>query len=42
LPIMQEREARATAVDVYGQLAGTHEGQGSHRKEGKAPKPGLS
>jgi|SRR5579864_7596684 len=42
LPVVQEREARATAFNVYGRLGGTHEGQGSHRKKGKAPKPGLS
>src|SRR5713226_10121758 len=42
LPLVQKREARATAVDVCGQLAGTHQGQGSNRKEGKTPKPGLS
>src|SRR5437660_8298858 len=42
LPVVQKREARATAVNFHGQLGGTHQGQGSNRKEGKAPKPGLS
>src|SRR6266566_7626372 len=42
VPLVQKREARAIAVDVYGQLAGNHEGKGSHRKEGEAAKPGLS
>src|SRR6266566_8608575 len=42
VPLVQKREARATAVDVYGQLAGNYEGEGSHCKEGHAAKPGLS
>jgi len=42
VPLVQKCQARAAAVDVYGQLAGNHEGEGSHRKKGKATKPGLS
>jgi hypothetical protein len=42
VPVVQKREARATAVDVYRQLAGNYESKGSHREEGEATKPDLS